>query len=139
MTSRCLTDPVSLAGEWRLARVVDDRLAGQRSRVDGRLSIEADAPGRLRWEEHGTWRLAGRDHDVRRTLGLVLDDAGAWWMRFDDDRPFHPWTPGELVVHPCGADTYRGVVSGTPERWTVEWDVSGPAKDYRMTTELSPA
>lgn len=139
-TPRCLADPATLVGDWRLSRVVDDRLAGLRSTVAGRLSIEAHAPGRLRWTERGVWHLDGRDHEVRRTLWLVRDesgDAGAWWVRFEDGREFHPWAPGGLVVHPCGADTYRGVVSGTPDRWTVEWDVSGPAKDYRMTTDLS--
>ena len=65
------------------------------------------------------------------------DDAAGWWMRFDDGRDFHPWTPGEQVVHPCAPDTYCGVVAGSPERWTVQWDVTGPRKDYTMRTVLT--
>jgi hypothetical protein len=133
-----LDDPTSLLGTWDLSRSIDDRLTGRRSRVEGRLSLEAVSPDRVQWLEEGRWHQAGGDVDVRRGLWLVRDeDTQAWWVRFEDDRDFHPWTPGAAVVHPCGADTYRGVVLGTPLRWTVEWDVTGPAKDYLMTTELS--
>jgi len=134
-----LSDPVTLVGEWQLSRVIDDRMTGQQSKIDGLLFLEAVSPDRIRWEEQARWhRLAG-DVDVRRGLWVTRDeDTRAWWVRFEDEREFHPWIPGEPVVHPCGADTYRGLVQGTPDRWTVEWDVSGPVKDYRMTTELSP-
>lgn len=133
-----LDDPTTLLGTWGLSRSIDDRLTGQRSRVEGRLSLRAITPDRVEWLEEGRWHQIGGDVDVRRSLWLVRDeDTRDWWVRFEDHRDFHPWTPGVAVVHPCGADTYRGVVLGTPRRWTVEWDVSGPAKDYRMTTELS--
>ncbi|MCW2835995.1 MAG: hypothetical protein JWQ15_109, partial [Marmoricola sp.] len=35
--SASLADPTSLLGEWRLSRVIDDRLAGERSLVGGML------------------------------------------------------------------------------------------------------
>jgi hypothetical protein len=137
-----LSDPVALLGSWRLARVIDDRLLGQESRVDGELSLSAVSPDRIRWEERGQWHHADGDVAVHRTLWLVSEHAGhawghAWWVRFEDDRAFHPWSPDAPVTHPCGADTYRGVVSGTTQQWTVEWEVTGPAKDYRMTTVLT--
>ena len=136
MTS--LADPQVLAGTWRLARVIDDRLAGARTAVDGTLSLTVVAPDRLRWEERGQWHQPTGDVAVRRGLWLVRDEASdAWWVRFEDERDFHPWRPGESVVHPCAPDTYRGVVRGTPECWTVDWDVTGPAKDYSMSTELT--
>jgi hypothetical protein len=136
--TRALSDPTTLVGDWTLARSIDDRLTGQQSRIDGTLSLGVVSPGRIRWEEQGRWHQPHADIDVRRGLWVVRDEeAGAWWVRFDDDRDFHPWTPDEPVVHPCGADTYRGLVRGTPDRWTIEWEVTGPAKDYSMTTELS--
>jgi hypothetical protein len=138
VTTPCLADPATLLGEWQLARTIHDRLSGQQSRIDGTLALEAVSPHRIRWEEQGHWHQPTGDVAVRRGLWLVRDvDSADWWVRFEDERPFHPWTPGELVVHPCDPDTYRGVVSGTPDRWTVEWDVTGPVKDYRMVTELS--
>jgi len=136
--TRSLGDPAILLGDWRLSRTIDDRLTGQQTRIDGTLSLEAVSPDRIRWEEKGRWHQPDGDVEVRRGLWVVRDEhTGAWWVRFEDDRDFHPWKPGEPVVHPCGADTYRGLVQGTPDLWTVEWAVSGPAKDYLMTTELS--
>ena len=133
-----LSDPVTLLGDWRLSRTIDDRVTGQQSRIDGTLSLAAVSSDRIRWEEQGRWHQPDEDIDVRRGLWVVRDEhTRDWWVRFEDDRDFHPWTPGETVVHPCGADTYQGLVLGTPDRWTVEWEVTGPDKDYRMTTELS--
>lgn len=133
-----LGEPVALLGEWQLSRTIDDRLSGQQSRVDGWLSLEAVSPDRIRWEEQGLWHQADGDVEVRRRLWVVREEhTKGWWVRFEDDRDFHPWTPGEPVVHPCGADTYRGLVLGTLERWSVQWDVTGPAKDYVMSTGLS--
>ncbi len=133
-----LDDPVTLLGDWQLSRTIEDRLTGQHSRIDGLLTLEAVTPERISWEERGRWHQPGGDVDVRRGLWLVLaEDTGDWWVRFEDERDFHPWTPGRPVVHPCGADTYRGLVLGSPDRWSIEWDVIGPAKDYLMTTELN--
>lgn len=131
-------DPAELAGAWQLARVIEDRLAGERTRVTGTLTLTATAPGELRWEEAGLWSRAAGVVEVRRDL-LVRSEPDGWWVLFADGRRFHPWTPGVDVVHPCGRDTYRGTVSGTPERWQVRWDAHGPAKDYTMTSVLTPA
>jgi hypothetical protein len=133
-----LADPRTLVGTWRLSRVIDDRLAGAQSLVDGELTLTEVSPDRVRWEEQGQWHRPGGDVAVRRGLWLVRDEeSGDWWVRFEDEREFHPWRPDEAVVHSCAPDTYRGTVRGTPERWTVEWDVTGPAKDYTMSTELT--
>jgi uncharacterized protein DUF6314 len=136
--AHALSDPVALLGDWSFSRTIDDRLTGRQSLIDGLLSLTALSQDRIRWEEQGSWHQPDGDVDVRRGLWLIRDEeTRAWWVRFEDERDFHPWTPGEPVVHPCGADTYRGLVQGTPGRWTVEWDVTGPAKDYLMTTVLS--
>ena len=132
-----LTQPATLLGTWRLARVIDDRLAGAESRVVGQLELTEVEPGWIRWEESGRWHQPAGDVDVRRGLWLerVVDDG--WWVRFEDGTAFHPWAPGEPVTHPCSPDTYVGLVTGTGEQWVVRWDVTGPRKDYTMTTELT--
>lgn len=133
-----LSEPETLGGSWRLSRVIEDRSRRTRSRIDGRLTLTVVSPGLISWQEQARWHQPDGEIDVRRALWLVrIDDTASWWVRFEDERDFHPWLPGEPVTHPCGADTYRGFVSGTPERWTVEWDVTGPAKSYSMSTELT--
>ncbi len=135
-----LSDPTSLLGVWRLSRVVEDRLTGERSRVEGTLTLSEVSPGRIRWDEQGRWHRVGGDMTVTRTLWVVRDEETAgWWVRFEDEREFHPWRPEERVVHPCAPDSYSGLVGGTPSGWTVEWDATGPAKDYSMRTALSPS
>lgn len=130
-------DPRLLLGRWRLDRVIEDAYAGQRSTVAGVLELVEEGPGSIRWEEQGRWHRGGDILEVRRRLNLELRES-AWWVLFEDGRPFHAWTPGTQVVHPCGADTYRGLVSGGADQWTVRWDVEGPAKDYSMTSVLTP-
>lgn len=131
-----LQDPRLLVRRWRLQRVVEDHRTGERHAIDGTLEISEQGE-RLRWEESLVWRRPDGDVDVRRGLWLVqVDDA--WWVRFEDGRDFHPWAPGEAVEHPCAPDTYRGLVEGTPRRWTVRWSARGPAKDYDMTSVLTP-
>lgn len=135
MSSSPLADPARLLGRWRLSRVVDDRREGCRSTISGWLDLSAVAADRIRWEESGRWHRPQAEVEVRRALWLVHQDRG-WWVLFEDGRDFHPWEPDSPVVHDCRPDTYGGLVSGTPERWTVRWDVTGPEKDYSMTTEL---
>ena len=131
-----LTDPATLLGSWNFTRVIDDRLAGE-SRVDGRLLLTEVEAGRIRWEESGRWHQPTGDVDVRRGLWLERVGEDGWWVRFEDGRDFHPWSPGESVTHPCSPDTYVGLVQGVGKRWVIRWDVTGPSKDYTMTTELS--
>lgn len=132
-----LDDPRALLGRWRIEREVDDRRAGERHAIDGVLEI-TDEGDRLRWEERMVWHRPAGDVDVRRGLWLVPTDDG-WWVRFEDGRDFHPWRPGEAVVHPCAPDTYAGEVGGDVRRWVVTWRATGPAKDYTMTSVLMPA
>lgn len=137
MSGSPLVDPQVLLGAWELSRVIEDRLAGEQHTVHGRLVLTAVSSDRLLWVETGRWHREHGDVEVRRDLRLEHDDDTGWWMRFDDGRDFHPWTPDEVVVHPCSPDTYSGVVSGSAQRWTVRWEVAGPHKDYTMTTVLT--
>jgi hypothetical protein len=127
--------PLSLLGPWSLHRTIEDRLAGETTTVTGTLTLER-AGDEVAWHEAGEWERRGARLPVERTLRVVRRDS-LWWVLFEDGREFHPWSPGVEVVHPCGADTYRGLVEGTPEAWRVTWEVRGPAKDYTMVSDLS--
>jgi len=137
MVMTLLANPETLLGAWTLARTIEDRRLEEDSTVHGVLELDEKRPGLIRWQERATWRRTGGDVAVSRGLLLARTDDG-WWVRFEDGADFHPWAPGKPVLHDCAPDTYRGEVSGTPERWTVTWEVTGPGKDYTMTTVLTP-
>lgn len=129
-----VTDPRQLAGCWTLHRRVADYRTGQHGRMEGTLTVTPDAGG-ARWEEEGVLAWGGHDLPVRRGLALRVRD-GQWWMTFADGSPFHPWVPGEVVVHPCRADTYRGLLrlDATGQGLRILWEVTGPAKHQRLFT-----
>jgi hypothetical protein len=104
--------------------------------VTGELLV-VDADDGLRWTEHGELRWNGGRYPVTRTNRLRLVD-GAWWVLFEDGRPFHPWRPGQRVVHPCAEDRYEGltVVDRGGTRMRSLWDVRGPAKWQRLVTRF---
>lgn len=137
MTAETALDPADLVGAWTMTRTIDDRRASERATVDGTTELVRQDDGRIRWSEQGTLHSATGDIPVSRVLFVEPRDGG-WFVTFEDGRDFHPWAPGDEVVHPCAADTYTGRVDPDgPDRWTVRWDVTGPAKDYTMTTELT--
>jgi hypothetical protein len=128
--------PTDLLGTWTLTRTVHDRWAGERRAVTGTATLLAESPDRVRWTEAGTMTWPGHTVEVQRTL-VVERGADGWLVRFEDGRPFHPWSVGAEVEHPCAPDHYRGRidVTGHPvSSWTVTWDAVGPGKDYRMET-----
>ncbi|MFI5427485.1 DUF6314 family protein [Aeromicrobium sp. UC242_57] len=116
-----------------------DRRPSWRRELDGPRHdwLVAQDDGRVRWAEQGRLRRGDLDVPVSRTLFVELRDAG-WFVTFDDGRDFHPWEPGAEVVHPCAADTYVGRIELVDaDSWTVEWNVTGPTKDYTMTSRLT--
>lgn len=134
-------DPRALLGRWRFERVVDDRRARDVVHVRGTTTLTEEGVG-VRWAEEGVLRRGDLELPVSRVLHLVPGEAG-WEVTFEDGREFHPWAPGDEVVHLCGADTYRGRVQvepgegdGEASAWSVVWQVAGPAKDYEMVTRL---
>ena len=125
--------PTDLVGTWSLTRVVDDRLARERRDVVGTATLELESLDRVRWSEEGTMTWAGRSVPVSRTL-FVDREVDGWFVYFSDGRPFHPWSVGARVEHPCGRDSYAGLIEVRDGTWTVEWRATGPEKDYVMTT-----
>ena len=128
--------PDGLVGTWVVRRRLVDRRAGVFAAMDGDLELTRQPDG-VDWVETGVLHWLGQDIEVSRRYLLRETDDG-WWVRFADGRPFHPWTPGAPVAHPCGPDLYRGLVTvDGPERWRMLWDVTGPRKDQRIVTRFT--
>lgn len=141
-SSHVVADPLGLLGFWTLERVIEDRREQRRHRVDGVLELTVVEPDRILWRETGRWHQQSGDVEVSRSLWLQRlsrEPCDRWQVRFEDGRDFHAWAPGREVSHDCSPDTYRGMVEGSTDRWSVRWDVTGPDKDYTMTTVLTRA
>lgn len=131
--------PEELIGVWRFRRDIDDRRAAAQLRAHGTAEFSPQPDGRIRWFESGRLSWGGGASAFTRTLYLVPPDratrGGSWMVTFEDGRRFHPWVEGD-VRHLCGRDTYRGDIDAgrNCSAWSLVWTVSGPAKDYTMTT-----
>jgi hypothetical protein len=128
-------------GAWRLARTIEDRL-GPPARFDGIARLTPDAEG-LRYREEGTLRLGDGPPMVAHRDYLWRSSDDRIEVLFADGRPFHAFLPEGRAPgtdHPCGRDLYRVTYDVTAwPRWTAEWIVTGPAKDYRMLSAYTPA
>ena len=132
-------DDLGIIGNWSLRRILVDRRQQMFGKVLGSLTVMPDDDGAT-WTETGTLTWGSFTAPVTRQLGVRLID-GQWWLMFSDGREFHPWRPGQPVLHPCRADEYCGLVRLTDDASTMRilWDVTGPAKDQRIYTEFNRA
>ena len=74
--------------------------------------------------------------EARRVYLWRDAEPGAVAVTFDDGRPFHQFdlTGGE-ARHACPPDTYRVRYDFSEwPVWTARWRVTGPRKDYLMTS-----
>ena len=130
-------EPPTLLGSWKLSRVIVDRRADEQSSVEGHTEFTREDDGRIKWSESGTLRRGGTQVEVSRVLFLEPRESG-WFVTFEDGRDFHPWAPESTVEHRCAPDTYVGVVKElAADRWSIEWQVSGPSKAYTMSSVLT--
>jgi hypothetical protein len=151
-------DPLELLGAWDLSREIEDR-RGDDLTVTGTADFSREPDGRIRWHEYGTMHLPSGQLPFQRTMFLVrtpsagpaeraggqdptTEPAERWHVTFDDGRLFHAWPgtahhAGPDLVHVCTPDLYTGRFSTHPggAAWTLTWSVSGPRKDYVMTTD----
>jgi len=129
------------AGNWTVARLIDDHLSGHEGRFDGHATFTPQGPDRLHYQEQGRLQFGnGPAMEATRTYLWRFDAAGVAVL-FDDGRPFHRFTSagrGEGTDHPCGADLYRVAYDFTrwPD-WHAVWTVTGPRKDYAMESRFS--
>ena len=127
---------VSGTAQWKAA--LSDTVSDA---VDGALS--ASAPQMLLYSELGELRRAGAPPTSTRAAARWMSVPGvpsAARVAFDDGRPFHALdlASGECTVtHACSPDDYVGRFSAGEAALTIVWHVTGPAKDYTSTTELT--
>lgn len=125
------------AGDWTLARTIDDRFGDQQNTFDGKALLHGVA-NTLLYQESGQMRLS---------TGAVLNANRAYHWQFDqsevivtfsDGRDFHrfvPWGQTNGTDHPCGDDFYRVAYDFSCwPHWTATWHVTGPRKDYTMVS-----
>lgn len=129
-------EPTNLLGEWQLDRWVHDVLTGLSGTVTGQLTLAAERD-EIAWQERGTLLWNGSWMPVSRAYRFRRLD-GRWWLCFPDGRPFHAWSPGQWVHHPCSEDDYRGLITiDSLDSWHMQWDVRGPATQQRISTRFT--
>ena len=134
-----------LAGGWRAERVIEDFHSGTAGAFTGTASFTAlgDAahPGALGYREHGQLVYGRHRGPASRSLLYLPAADGSVAVRFADGRPFYALDlrPGIWQAdHPCGMDGYHVTVQLLgPDAYTEQWRVTGPGKDYLMTTTLT--
>jgi hypothetical protein len=125
------------AGDWSFLRIIAEPDRTETGRVAGLVRFRAGEGG-LICDEQGEMRLAGVQpmQATRRTIWREAE--GMIEVRFGDGRPFHAFDPAAVWAearHDCTPDLYRVVYDfGAFPDWRSIWRVTGPKKDYVMTT-----
>lgn len=136
-------------GQWQLSRRIEDKTGlgvglmqgtavfhripdGLRYEEDGELCFGTQPP--MRAQRSYLWRPEpeyGPEH------GPEHEGPGVQVL-FSDGRPFHRIDlsqPAPKAAHWCDPDHYDvNYDFGAWPEWHCTWQVSGPSKDYRMTT-----
>jgi hypothetical protein len=132
----------SLLGAWSFTRWIEDRRAGQGIDASGRVEIAATPQGAT-YDETAEMRLPGQTPLQATRRYLLEARAGQLHFLFDDGRFFHALDLAEATPrchHDCPPDSYDVTYdfTGWPV-WRATWSVTGPRKNYTMTTTYRPA
>jgi hypothetical protein len=132
-----------LRGRWEVERAITDFAAGQSGSFSGLARCEeaTGAVGALAYHEQGELRFGRHRGPASRGVLFQPGPAGTVDVRFADGRPFYrldlrsgSWS----AEHPCGRDSYQVTVRVLgPDAYAERWRVTGPGKDYVMTTTLT--
>lgn len=133
-----------LRGHWQVERAITDFAAGQSGSFAGVAVCDwaGDGPaGVLSYVEQGELRFGGHRGPASRSVLYARGPDGAVDVRFVDGRPFYRLdlrSGSWAAEHPCGADNYVVTVRILgPDTYLERWRVSGPGKDYVMTTTMT--
>ena len=125
---------VWFCGRWQMVRIIENVPEGIIGEFWGECRFLPDGEG-LTCREDGVLRFRGVDYHSGRVSLWRFPGPGWVEVRYEDDRPFHDFgVEDPQAVHRCGADTYRVRYEFSPDTWLSHWEVSGPAKDYMMST-----
>ena len=134
-----IASPHFFLGHWQMARVIENVSEGIIGEFWGAARFEPDGEG-LTCREEGVLRFRGVDYAAGRISLWRFPGGGRIAVRYDDGRPFHEFDADEpRAVHDCGADRYEVSYDFAWQSWISRWIVTGPDKDYQMTTRYRRA
>ncbi len=123
-------------GAWQLTRTIAD----DRQKLTGEFrgtAVFRPVDDGLTYHETGALKYGDGTPVTATQRHIWRKHPSGIAINFDDDRPFHLIGPGLMPqgTHDCAPDVYRVAYdfTGWPI-WTAEWHVSGPRKDYVMTS-----
>lgn len=131
-----------LAGRWRAERAITDFRSGIPGTFTGTASFtRLGDTGGLAYQEEGELIFGLHRGPASRSLLYRPAPDGAVAVQFADGSEFYrlDLRSGSCQAeHPCRDDRYFGTVRLLgPHAFTEEWRVTGPGKDYVMTTTLT--
>jgi hypothetical protein len=124
-------------GDWVFTRLVADPNGTPTARVEGIVSFRRGEGG-LVAEERGRMRLEDGPELAAERRTIWRQDGRLIRVFFGDGRPFHHFDPAGATEaeHVCTPDLYRVAYDfGRFPNWRSVWRVTGPRKDYVMTTD----
>ena len=136
-----------LAGDWNVVREIADHRSGQAGEFRGQASFRSPPDragcGVLDFAEQGELRFGAHRGPASRSLRYHGRADGGADVRFTDGTAFFrlDLRSGSCrAVHLCRADRYAVTVTWLgPDCFTEIWRVTGPDKDYDMTTAYTRA
>ncbi|MCL7464769.1 DUF6314 family protein [Phaeovulum sp. NW3] len=124
-------------GRWRLVRMIR-QADGQTMRFQGE-AVFAPVAGGLRYREAGVLVIPGEGTLRAERDYLWRDAGGRIAVDYADGRAFHDFDPADPQAHHrCDPDDYRVRYDFArwPD-WRADWAVTGPRKDYAMTSDYT--
>ena len=126
-----------LIGDWNVVRRISDCRSGRRGCFLG-TAVFLPAAGIVRYTEQGELTFGDHRGPASRALQYTAGAGGAADVRFADGREFFclDLSSGSCrAEHLCGKDRYQVTVTRvSQDSFTETWRVTGPAKNYEMTT-----
>jgi hypothetical protein len=126
-----------LSGRWRIARRIGDARLGIVGRLTGYATF-TPSPDGLIHDENGDLNFGDYRGPVTRRYHLMIDRPSAGEVLHVDGRLFHRLDLAagrDEILHQCGHDEYRGRYRVMDkDRFAVTWHVTGPRKQYRLST-----
>ena len=125
------------AGHWHILRQIKDARGARDGSLRGR-AVFTPTPTGLRYEEQGVLAFAGQPDLTARQTHHWQATGDRVAVSFADGRAFHQFSLAKTtqeVRHACAPDFYLGHYDFSHwPLWTLRWQVTGPHKDYFMTT-----
>ncbi|MBO0836070.1 MAG: hypothetical protein J2P28_11195 [Actinobacteria bacterium] len=136
-----------LAGDWDVVREIADHRSGQAGKFRGRASFRPAGNrtrhGVLDFTEEGELWFGEYSGPASRSLRYRGRSDGSADVYFADGREFYRVHLGFgscHAVHRCRADRYKVIVTMlSADSFSEIWRVTGPAKDYDLTTVYTRA